>query len=85
MNMMLPLDLPLPTGRPGEPVLPGFRQQDDFITHEEERALAVEMDRAGLTPFLFQQWIGKRLTRSFGWSYDFQSGVFAQSESVPDG
>src|SRR5690606_27681143 len=32
----------------------------------------------------FQQWTGKRLTRSYGWSYDFESGSFAPTEPIPD-
>lgn len=65
-------------------MLPGLRQQDDFITADEERALMTGIDRAGLTPFLFQRWTGKRLTKSFGWSYDFQTGVFAPTEPIPE-
>lgn len=45
----------------------------------------IEAIRAtGLTPFQFQQWEGKRLTRSFGWTYDFQTGRFAPSEPIPE-
>ena len=47
-------------------MLPGLRQKEDFLTPEEERALIGGIDGAGLTPFLFQQWTGKRLTKSFG-------------------
>jgi alkylated DNA repair dioxygenase AlkB len=84
MNMMLPLDFPPQPGISGEPILSGLRQQDDFITADEERALMTGIDRAGLTPFLFQQWTGKRLTKSFGWSYDFQTGIFAPTEPIPE-
>lgn len=80
MTMMLPLDLP---PEPGVPLLPGLTQEAGFITTEEERALVREIGDAGLTPFLFQQWTGKRLTKSFGWSYDFQTGVFAPTEPIP--
>src|SRR3546814_20426221 len=38
---------------------------------------------SSLTPFQFQQWEGKRLTRSFGWTYDFQTGRFAPSDPLP--
>lgn len=81
MTMMLPLDLP---PEPGVPRLPGLTQENGFITVEEERALIREIGDAGLTPFLFQQWTGKRLTKSFGWSYDFQTGVFAPAAPIPD-
>lgn len=80
MTMMLPLDLP---PQPDVPVLPGLHQREDFILRSEERALIAGVKDAGLTPFLFQQWTGKRLTKSFGWSYDFQTGVFAPAEPIP--
>ena len=83
MNMMLPLDFSPQPGLAGEPILPGLRQQDDFITPEEEGALIGGIDGTGLTPFLFQQWTGKRLTKSFGWSYDFQTGQFGPAEPIP--
>src|SRR3546814_21130562 len=38
---------------------------------------------SSLTPFQFQQWEGKRLTRSFGWTYDFQTGRFAPGDPLP--
>lgn len=84
MTMTLPFDFGPQDRQADEPLLPGLRRQDDFITPEEERDLINGIDGAGLTPFLFQQWTGKRLTRSFGWSYDFQTGVFAPAEPVPD-
>ncbi|HUD92876.1 alpha-ketoglutarate-dependent dioxygenase AlkB [Sphingobium sp.] len=65
------------------PVLPGLVQRENFITRSEEEALIDAIADAGLTPFLFQQWTGKRLTKSFGWSYDFQTGVFAPAEPIP--
>src|SRR3546814_16159493 len=46
-------------------------------------ALIAGIEAAGLTPFQFQQWEGKRLTRPFGWTYDFQTGRFAPGEPIP--
>ena len=68
----------------GQPLLPGLRQAENFITPEEERALIAQIDAVDLSPFRFQQWTGKRLTHSFGWSYDFQTGAFAPTEPIPD-
>lgn len=68
----------------GQPLLPGLRQEHEFITAEEERALIARIDATDLTPFRFQQWTGKRLTRSYGWSYDFQTGAFTPTEPMPD-
>ncbi len=54
-----------------------------MVTPEEEVALIARIETAGLTPFQFQQWEGKRLTRSFGWTYDFQTGRFAPGDPIP--
>ena len=42
------------------------------------------MRSSGLSPFRFQGWTGKRLTRSFGWRYDFDDASFTESEPIPD-
>lgn len=66
------------------PVVAGLSMRGDFITVEEEAALIERIDATSLSPFRFQQWTGKRLTHSYGWSYDFASGTFAPTESIPD-
>ena len=68
----------------GPPILPGLKQQTDFVTEGEEQALIARIDDADLNPFRFQQWTGKRLTRSYGWSYDFQTGAFTPVEPIPE-
>ena len=68
----------------GEPVIAGFALGADIVTPEEESALIAYIDAAGLSPFQFQQWTGKRLTRSFGWSYDFASGRFEPADPIPE-
>lgn len=67
----------------GAPLLPGLSLYEAAISADEERALIGHIEGAGLTPFQFQQWEGKRLTRSFGWTYDFQTGRFARGEVIP--
>jgi alkylated DNA repair dioxygenase AlkB len=67
-----------------DPVIPGFALRDDFIDEAEEQALIAGIDSLGLAPFRFQGWTGKRLTRSFGWRYDFDDASFRQSEPIPD-
>jgi len=52
--------------------------------HAGDGAAQRAIDEAGLSPFRFQQWTGKRLTRSYGWSYDFQTGAFAPADPIPD-
>ena len=66
--------------RPG---LPGLKQADAIVTAEEEQALIHLIDAAGLAPFRFHGWQGKRLTASFGWSYDFETGRLARTETIP--
>ena len=67
----------------GTPLLPGLAYRDDVITPAEEADLIAHIEAADLTPFQFQQWEGKRLTRSFGWTYDFQTGRFAPGDPMP--
>lgn len=66
------------------PPVPGLGTQPDLITPSEERALIAATDAVDLAPFRFQQWTGKRLTHSFGWQYDFQSGELGRGASMPD-
>src|SRR5690242_14176851 len=65
------------------PILPGLRYGTDVITSGEELALIESINAVGLAPFRFQGWVGKRLTASFGWRYDFDSGQFSPCESIP--
>lgn len=67
----------------GAPPLPGLACDSNVVTPDEEADLIARIESAELTPFQFQQWEGKRLTRSFGWTYDFQTGRFARGEPVP--
>lgn len=78
---------PQPAPQPdlfGPALLPGLAYGEAFITAAEEAELLAQIESAKLTPFQFQKWEGKRLTRSFGWTYDFQTGRFAPGEPMPD-
>jgi alkylated DNA repair dioxygenase AlkB len=66
------------------PVVAGLAMRDGIVSTEKETALIARIDNTGLNPFRFQQWTGKRLTRSYGWSYDFATGAFAPTEPMPD-
>ncbi len=66
------------------PIVPGLVICADFLSAADEAELIAHIDAESLSPFKFQQWTGKRLTRSFGWSYDFESGSFAPTEPIPD-
>jgi len=68
----------------GAPALPGFDSRDDLITLDEEAALIAGIDSVPLAPFKFQGWLGKRLTASFGWRYDFEDASFRETAPIPD-
>ena len=68
----------------GEPRLAGLSQAGAIVTPSEERALIEAVDAAELSPFRFHGWLGKRLTVSYGWRYDFDDASFAPSEAIPD-
>lgn len=67
----------------GPALLPGLAEAQGFLSASEEAELIKHIEAAELTPFRFQQWEGKRLTRSYGWSYDFQTGAFTRAEPLP--
>lgn len=62
----------------------GIEQAKNIVSDQEEADLIRMINSAGLAPFRFQQWLGKRLTRSFGWRYDFTDSSFAEAEAIPD-
>jgi alkylated DNA repair dioxygenase AlkB len=68
----------------GNPVVPGFAYASQFITPDEETALIARIGAIELTPFRFQGWLGKRLTATFGWRYDFDDASFGPAEPMPD-
>lgn len=85
--MAIAMHAPLHTGQSdlfGAAGVPGFANKPDVVDPNEEAALIAAIDASDLTPFRFQQWTGKRLTRSFGWSHDFETGRFAPTDPIPD-
>ena len=66
------------------PLVAGLAFQTDLITREVETELIARIDAIDLAPFRFQGWLGKRLTASFGWRYDFDSASFGPTEPIPD-
>jgi DNA oxidative demethylase len=66
--------------RPG---LAGLTQAEDIVTPSEEQALIAAIDQVELSPFRFQGWLGKRLTASFGWRYDFDKASLRATEPIP--
>ena len=66
------------------PVLPGLTTAEEIVDAAEERALIARIDEVGLTPFRFQGWEGRRLTASFGWTYDFDHGRLERGKAIPE-
>ena len=67
-----------------KPHLEGLAQANGIIAPSEEQALIASIDGAELSPFRFQGWLGKRLTASYGWRYDFDAGSFGPADPIPD-
>jgi alkylated DNA repair protein (DNA oxidative demethylase) len=65
------------------PLVSGLATGSEIVTADEEAELIARIDAEALAPFRFQGWQGKRLTHSFGWSYDFDDGRFAEAEPIP--
>lgn len=66
------------------PLLPGLAYREGLISADEEVALIEAIEGFGLMPFRFQGWLGKRVTVSFGWAYDFDKASFAETLPMPD-
>lgn len=66
------------------PIVSGLAYAPDFVTTAEDPALIANIDASELSPFRFQGWLGKRLTASFGWHYDFDTARFAPAAPMPD-
>ena len=65
-------------------IVSGLAHTDDIVTPAEEAELIARIDASDLAPFRFQGWLGKRLTLSFGWRYDFDTARFTEAEPMPD-
>lgn len=68
----------------GTPLLAGLSYGGEVLDATEEAVLIAAIDGCDLTPFRFQGWTGKRLTTSFGWSYDFDRGRIAPGSAMPE-
>jgi hypothetical protein len=67
-----------------EAPLDGLSQASAIVSPDEEQMLIGSIDATELSPFRFHGWLGKRLTASYGWHYDFDDAGFAQAEAIPD-
>ncbi|OZI26481.1 2OG-Fe(II) oxygenase [Bordetella genomosp. 9] len=67
----------------GTPVPAGPVVMQDILGVAEEHRLLAALQAVELQPFRFQQWEGRRLTRTYGWKYDFGAGTFEPAEAIP--
>ena len=65
------------------PLIPGLSYRETLIDASEEAELLRHIERVELAPFKFQGWEGRRLTRTFGWRYDFDDRSFAPADPLP--
>jgi alkylated DNA repair dioxygenase AlkB len=66
------------------PLVPGLAHYEELIGGDEEAELIRAIEGIDLSPFQFQGWTGKRLTRTFGWRYDFDDRSFAPADPLPE-
>lgn len=61
----------------------GFRYREDFVSEEEEKALAESLGRLDLKPFEFHGYLGNRRVKSFGLKYDYGRRAVEPAGEVP--
>lgn len=61
----------------------GIATIEGIVSPDEERVLIAAIDATDPTPFRFQGWLGRRLTSSFGWTYDFDAGRSIEAPAIP--
>ena len=65
------------------PLISGLAYREELIGRGEEADLIRAIENVELSPFKFQGWTGKRLTRTFGWRYDFDDRSFEAADPLP--
>jgi DNA oxidative demethylase len=67
----------------GDGLPSGFTYRPDFLSGDEEEALAAALAQVELRPFEFQGFLGKRQVASFGWRYRFDGTGLEPAEPMP--
>lgn len=62
----------------------GFRYLDEFLSPEEEQALACWIGTLPLKPFEFRGYLGNRRVMSFGFRYDYSRQAIDTASPVPE-
>lgn len=61
----------------------GLALRHDVVDGARGDALTAAIDACDLSPFRFQGWLGRRLTASFGWEYDFDAARMVAGPPIP--
>lgn len=61
----------------------GLDYRPEFLSLQEEQALAAELGALPFRPFEFHGFLGKRRTVSFGWHYAFDGSGLAEADPIP--
>ncbi len=67
------------------PALAGLAIEQGLVSAGDEAKLIALLGELELAPFRFQGWTGNRLTRSFGWRYDFDDRSFSETDPCRPG
>ena len=62
---------------------PGFRYHENFVSEEEETALAASLGQLDLRPFEFHGYLGNRRVASFGLKYDYSRRSVEPAGAMP--
>jgi alkylated DNA repair dioxygenase AlkB len=62
----------------------GFRYQPDFLSPDEEAALAAVVEQLPFAAFDFHGYIAKRRIVEYGWEYDFGTRKASRAPELPD-
>lgn len=66
-----------------EPLVDGLSYRDDFIGIGDHDELLARLAASDLTPFRFHGWRGNRMTKTYGWHYDFDDASFTPVQPIP--
>jgi len=72
-------EAPPPSGLPE-----GFVYRPEFLSVEEEQAIAAELAKLPFVPFEFRGYEASRRVHSFGYRYDFNAQRLEEAEPIPD-
>jgi len=78
-NQLGLFEAPPPSGLPE-----GFVYRRDFLTVEEEGAIAAKLAELPFEPFQFRGYEARRRVHSFGYRYDFNAQRLEEADPIPE-